>query len=72
MMFGKIEYSILKIDTFVSLDEGMDVLPAVLVILLCDHIFHDGVLLTQVLQYHLRLEVTSGVSQEPAFSLDRP
>jgi len=36
------------------------------VILLSDHILDDCVLLTQVLQYHLRLEVTSRVSKEPA------
>jgi hypoxanthine-guanine phosphoribosyltransferase len=68
VVFGKIEESIFKIDTYIKFNKCMNVLPAVRMILLCDDVLDDGVLLTQVLQYHLRSEVTSRVSEEPTFS----
>jgi len=70
MMLWQIEEAIFKIDTFVKLDEGMDVLASILVILLCDHVFSDGVLLTKVLQDSLWSDVTAWVSEEPAFSFN--
>ncbi len=68
MVFGKVEESIFKIDTLINFNEGMDMLPAVRMIFLCYDVLDDGVLLTQVLQYHLRSEVTSRVGEEPTFS----
>jgi len=67
MMLGQIEEVLPESDTFVKLDESMDVLAAFLVILLCDDVLHYSVLLFDILEHRCGREVALRVSEEPTF-----
>jgi len=65
MMAGNIKERVFKIDTFIKLDKGMDMMPTIFVVLLSDDILYHCMLLPQVLQDCFGSNLTLRVGDEP-------
>jgi len=68
MMAGYIKERVFKINTFIKLDKGMDVVSPVFVGFLSDDILNHCMLLPQVLQDCLGSDLTLRIGDEPTFS----